>query len=180
MNAQKSTTTPDQMDALVALAEDLFHEAERCAQAGLWRAAILAIGGSVEAAIVATASRLEPQLRESGVWPRKQDPLKWQLGEATDLARNAGWFGTSAPASATGNDMFEPLQGEIGDAVRFLVSVRNMLVHPGAYVRAEVHPDFADADHMKPTYDILSGITADVLGHLTEALRSTSHDSSSP
>ncbi len=54
--------------------------------------------------------------------------------------------------------------------MRFLVTVRNMVVHPGAYIRAEVRPDFTDINHMQPTYDILHGIAGEVFGRLAEAL----------
>jgi hypothetical protein len=175
MGGSASVPTPYQVDGLVALAEDLFTEAERCADAELWRAAILSIGGAVEAAIVVTAVRLESKLRDQHLWPSKQDdPLRWTLGTATQLARDAGWLATSLPTSP--DDLFAPLQGQVGDAVHFLVAVRNMVVHPGVYVRAEVRPDFTDIDQMRPTYDILHGIAAQVFARLAEALRADPPD----
>lgn len=168
MDRPSRAPTPQQVDGLIALAEDLFNEAQRCANAELWRAAILSLGGAVEAAIVATAIRLEARLREQEVWPRTLDPLRWSLGDATQLARNAGWLATSLTHGS--DDLFAPLQGEVGDAVRFLVAIRNMLVHPGVYVREDVRPDLADIDQMRPTYEILHGIAAQVFGRLSEAL----------
>ncbi len=158
----------DYLDGFVQLAGELYEEAGRCAEAELWRAAVLAIGGAVEAAIVGTATVLEPQLRKQGIWPTVQDPLRWQLGRATQLARDAGWLSASLPGSS--DDLFEPLHGEVGDAVRFLVAVRNMVVHPGAYIRANVRPDFTDINHMRPTYDILHGIAGEVFGQLAAVL----------
>ena len=42
-----------------------------------------------------------------------------------------------------------------------------MAAHPGAYVRGSVRPDFNDAEHMPPTYQILNGIANRVFERLT-------------
>lgn len=164
-----SAPTRQEIDDLVNLAVDLVAEGERCAEAGVWRAAVLLLGGAVEAGIIATAARLDPRLPAGTLWPRKRDPLRWTLGEATCVAVDVGWLPVAS--GDTEGDIFAPLRGEVGDAVGFLVRVRNMVVHPGAYVREEVRPDFDDEQHMRPTYDILHGIVAEVFERLGVALR---------
>ena len=54
------------------------------------------------------------------------------------------------------------MTGETGDAVRFIQRVRNMVVHPAVYLREEIYPDFDDPRHMKPTYELLNGIAAEI------------------
>jgi hypothetical protein len=160
--------TQEGLHELTELAVDLFAEAERCAEVGFWRPAVLSLGGAVEAGIVATAACFEPELRQQGVWPAGDDPLDWTLGQATRVAKDAGWF----PVALSGpkGDIFAPLVGEVGDAVSFLVRLRNMLVHPGAYVREQDRPDFSDPEHMRPTYGILQGIAGSVFEQLQRVL----------
>jgi hypothetical protein len=156
---------------LVVMADALFDEAERCAGASLWRAAVLLLGGAVEAGLVATLACFEPELRTQGAWPSKADPTSWTLGQALQVARAAGWLPARAEATSK-DDFFAPLRGEVGDAVRFILSVRNMIIHPGAHVRAEVRPDLADPDEMRTTYEVLRGITSQVFAQLRLALES--------
>lgn len=164
------TLSESQLRELIELTSDLFDEAGRCASAGLWRAAVLLLGGAVEAALIATAASLEPELRRTGAWPSNADPTSWTLGQALQVAKAASWL-PSGPSTSE-DDVFAALHGDIGDAVRFLLVVRNMVVHPGAYVLAEDRPDLDDAEHMRPTYDVLNGIAAEVWFRLHAALES--------
>ena len=168
MSTTGFTLTPDELHELVQLSGDLFNDGERCAEAGVWRLAILSLGGAVEAAIIATAACLEPELRARGVWPAPGNPRHWTLGQAVRLGKDAGWFPTVLAVDA--NDVFAGLRGEVGDALSFVVRVRNMVVHPGAYLREEARPDLADREHMQPTYDVLCGIADKVFEQLNAAL----------
>jgi hypothetical protein len=160
---------------LVVVTEALFDEADRCAGAGFWRAAVLLLGEGVEAGLVATLACFEPELRAQGAWRSKGAPTTWTLGQALQVARAAGWLPARATATSE-DDLFAPLRGEIGDAVGFLLSVRNMVSHPGAHVRAEVRPDLADPDHMRPTYEVLRGVASQVFEQLRLALETASAD----
>ncbi|HEX9536662.1 MAG TPA: hypothetical protein VGA04_00630 [Streptosporangiaceae bacterium] len=62
------------------------------------------------------------------------------------------------------------LDGHIGDALRFVERLRNMTVHPGAYVRETLRPDLDDEQHMRQTYKLIDGIIAIVFEHLTAQL----------
>jgi hypothetical protein len=160
--------TGEQVGHLVELAGDFHNDADLCAQAGQWRAAMVMLGCSVEAGLLATACASEEELKTAGLWPSDSDPItRWELGKLLELGRKASWLPTSLPKNT---DMFSSLEGEVGDAVQFFLRIRNASVHPGNYVRllAEVDgPDFRDSAAMKPTYDLLEGIS----GVLFEKLR---------
>jgi hypothetical protein len=94
VSAPQFSLTERELTQLVETAGNLYDEAGRSAQAGCWRAALVLIGSALEASIVATACCLEPELREGGLWPRNDDPTRWTLGQAIDLATNAGWLPT--------------------------------------------------------------------------------------
>lgn len=160
------TLTREQVGDLVALSGELDKEAERCAEANCWRAALVLLSSSVEAALLATACYLEPKLRARKLWPGG-DPTAWGLHRLASLANRAGWL-PSVLSDATDEDLFASLAGEVGDAVAFVRSVRNMAAHPGAYVRESMRPDFDDVEHMRPTYEIFNGIANKVFERLTE------------
>jgi len=67
-------------------------------------------------------------------------------------------------------DLFALLSGEVGDAVQFLSRLRIMATHPGNYVLAEIAPDFGDPSAMKPTYQIVEGVTAAVFERLSKVV----------
>jgi hypothetical protein len=158
-----ASLTEDQLIHLTNTAGALYGEAGRCAEARCWRAALMLIGSAVEAAITATACCFEPELRAQEIWPTRKDPIQWTLGDAINLARSAGWL-LSRKQDA---DYMALLDGEVGDAVKFLNQVRNMAVHPGAHARASGRPDFDDAQDMQPTYEIFDGIMAAVFDRLS-------------
>ncbi len=161
--------TGEQVGHLVELAGDFHNDADLCAQAGQWRAAVVMLGCSVEAGLLATACACEEELKVAGLWPSdREDPVtKWELGKLVELGRKASWLPTSLPKNT---DMFSSLEGDVGDALRFFLRMRNAAVHPANYVRLvaeEDAPDFRNSVAMKPTYDVLQGIT----GVLFEKLR---------
>jgi hypothetical protein len=161
------TLTGSAAGELVRLAGKLHGEAQRCAVAGCWRAALILVGGALEAGITATACCLEPELREQGLWPRG-DPSRWSLGQVTKLAVSAGWL----PTGETGEGLPGKLAGEVGDAIEFLAAVRNMATHPTAVTRHELAPDFADVSHMQVTYELVEGVMAAVFERLDGVIRS--------
>ena len=95
--------------------------------------------------------------------------MAYTLGQLTRIAREAGWLpvqpaGTGGePADQphrgrTEDDLFAYLDGQTGDALKFVVQVRNLMVHPGAFIRAAERPDVTDETHMRPTCDIIEAI----------------------
>jgi hypothetical protein len=155
--------TRNQLIHLTDTAGALYGEAGGCAEAGCWRAALVLIGSALEAAITATACCFEPELRAQKIWPTRKDPPQWTLGDAINLAKSTGWL----PSRQPDGDFIASLDGEVGDAVKFLNRVRNMAVHPGAHARESIRPDFDDMRHMQPTYEIFDGIMADVFERLS-------------
>ena len=178
------TITADQLRELTVLAGRLHAEAEQCRDAGRWIAAIMLLGGTAEAALLGTVCVFEPELRAADLWPpRRKDPTTLTLGQLGDMARKAGWLPTrpvtdgneaagAQPADGEhGQDIFAALDGEVGDALRFVERVRNMIVHPGAYVREPDRPDTSNNEHMSRTYELIDGIIALILDHLTNQIQ---------
>lgn len=75
------------------------------------------------------------------------------------------------PCGRPGEGLTGTLDGEVGDAIAFLVAVRNMATHPMSVMRHELAPDFADVTHMRVTYEVCEGIMAAVFGRLNAAIR---------
>lgn len=177
------TMTVVQFKELTELAVNLHTEAERCRDCGQWAAALFLLGGSAEAALLATTGVFEPELRTAGLWnPPKGDPTKWTLGNLGNIARNAGWLPSQSPSAAQEiprqrpaqggeADIFTCLDGETGDALRFVERLRNMIAHPGAYVREPLRPDTTNDEHMRQTYGLMDGILADVFDRLTTQMQ---------
>jgi hypothetical protein len=59
----------------------------------------------------------------------------------------------------------DKLAGEVGDAVRFIQEVRNLVVHPGKYLRGDYWPIIGRIE-----YDVVNGIARTVLDHLYEEI----------
>jgi len=158
--------TPQQANELADLAGTLCADAGHCLEQNHWIAALIQISGSAEAALLATVCVFEPELREQGLWqPPRGDPTRWMLGQLAEVARKAGWL--PVDLSKTPGEIFTNLDGKIGDALRFVEHIRNMAVHPGAYVRETVRPALEDKQHMQLTYKLIDGIIAVVFEHLT-------------
>jgi len=172
--AHHFTITPQQLTELIGLADKLYAEAELCRDASRWPAALIQLGGSIEAALLATVCVFEPELRHADLWP-KGDPTKWTLGQLADMARKAEWLPTEPAETGDGlpeadDELFANLRGQIGDALRFVERLRNMVVHPGAYVREILRPDIDDEEHMRQTYRLIDGILAQVFDHLAKQM----------
>jgi len=160
-------TTESQIQELIELADELFNDAQRCADAKLWRAAVISAGGAVEAGLIATLARMEQPA--SARQPRHRDLLRLTLGQAAHEAISAGLLPTAHLERIT--DPLKSLEGEAGDAMSFLTATRNMLVHPGNYVTSDARPDLTNSAHMQTVYEVLRAITLVVFDHLTAALQ---------
>ena len=133
------------------------------------------ISGSAEAALLATACAFEPELRNMGLWtPPKNDPTRWTLGQLAEIARKAGWLPSAQPSAQ--NEIFADLDGQAGDALRFVERLRNMIVHPGAYVRETLSPDINNEQHLQLTYHLIDGILAEVFEHLSTQMNTLGID----
>lgn len=176
--------TMQQLTELTEIAGELSEQAQRCREAGLWSAALIHLAGSAEAALLATICIFEPELRNAGLWrPPKGDPTRWTLGQLAGVARDAGWLpvqpatagheaeGKPSEPAQSSDDLFACLDGQIGDAMKFVEQLRNMIVHPGAFVRAPIRPDVSDEDHMRPTYDLIQSISDLVIERLHAQLQ---------
>jgi hypothetical protein len=113
---------------LLDVVGDRHDEAQVCADAGAYVPAMIMIGSAVEGALLATALRLEDDLRQRGLWPAG-DPLRWDLDQLLKLGIAADWFTAVAPGEHVLLD-----EGELGDAIFWLKHGRN-LIHPGAFIR---------------------------------------------
>ena len=169
------TITRQQAGELANLAGNLYAEAERCSQASRWTAALMLISGSAEAALLATACVFEPELRNMGLWsPPKNDPTRWTLGQLAEIARKAGWLPSVQPSARS--EIFADLDGQAGDALRFVERLRNMIIHPGAYVRETLRPDIGNEQHLQLTYQLIDGILAQVFEHLSMQMNTLAID----
>lgn len=161
--------TEEQLRELTKLAGTCHEEAERHAAAHRWADAIKYVGSSIEAALLATICIFEPELREEKLWnPPNGDPTHWPLGGLLKIARKAGWLPVTMADSK--GDLFTSLSGDIGDATDFMLAVRNMSHHPGAYIREQLRPDFENEQHMQPTYEIIHGIYDMVIKRLIKQI----------
>lgn len=125
----------EQYRKLVDLAVERITEAERCAEAGCFTAACAMAGAGVEAALMAHVCCSAAKVRAVGRWrDSKAAPLDWTLEQLIQVAVALGWLPASR-ASIPGDEPVEKLAGEVGDAVRFVQYARNLVVHPGKYVR---------------------------------------------
>jgi hypothetical protein len=169
--------TREQLQGLVEVAGRLRDEADLCAEGSCWHAALVLLGSSVEAGIVATACVFQDELEQQGLWPKGgwRQLATRDLGKVVQLAKDAGWLparGEDAGRSP-GGDIFSSLEGGpdfAGDAVGFLRQVRNMAVHPARWVSEDIAPRFDDDSHMRPTYEICQGIADAVFGKLHEKM----------
>jgi len=165
-SARQFSLTAATLNHRARTAGSLYDEAGRCAKAGCWRAALVLIGSALEVGVVATGYCLEPELRERGRWRRNGDPTRWTFGQVIDLAAAADWL----PSQQTDTDSIASLNGDVGDAARFLNDIRKMAVHPGAHAREQITPDFSDIEHMRPTYEVFDAIAAAVFERVARTI----------
>ena len=130
-----AAVSEEQYRKLVDLAVERITDAERCAEAGCFTAACAMAGAGVEAALMAHVCCSAAEVRAAGRWrDSKTAPLDWGFEDLIQVAVTLQWL----PASRTSIPEDEPVQklaGEVGDAVRFVQYARNLVVHPGKYVR---------------------------------------------
>jgi hypothetical protein len=170
MSTKETALTQGEARQLVELVGSLQQEAASSAEAGAWRAAVVLLGSAIEAGILATACADERALRRAGRLPGRKTLTRYTLGELVKVASAAGWL---PRALDDPQDVFAPLAGDVGDALQFLLRVRNAAIHPGNFIStlADVGADFGDIEHMKPTYEIFNGIMDAVFAKLTEVVR---------
>ncbi len=160
----------EQFLRLAELAGVLRDDAEACARDKRWRAAALLIAESVEAALLGTIRCCETELRAAGAWPTDTRPLHhMELGALLTVARDAGWL---VPTLSHTGDSVESLGGDVGDAIRFLVEVRNIAAHPGRAISGGRLPglDLTDDALMAMTYPLLEGIAGAVFEKLSAVI----------
>jgi hypothetical protein len=162
--------TREQVRQLVELAGVRYYEAKAHAKEKQWLTAVLLLAQSVEAGLVATVSCCEPELRALKVWPdEKRLPQEWALGALLRVARSADWLVPSLPQHTGPADA---LSGDIGDAVRFLLELRNLAAHPGKSITGGQLPghDFTDDRLMAQVYPVLDGIAGAIFEKLKDVV----------
>jgi hypothetical protein len=130
-----ASVSEEQYRRLVALAVERTTEAERCAEANRSTAACAMADAGVEAALMAHVCCSTAEVQAVGRWRgSKAAPLDWTLEQLIQAAVALGWLPANR-ASIPEDEPVEKLVGEVGDAVRFVQYARNLVVHPGKYVR---------------------------------------------
>lgn len=167
--------TQEQFKRTVDLAVDKLQEAERCAEVECFEAACAMVGAAVESALTAQVCIFQSEVRATNLWRRRwsrktnkeeDKPLfDWTLEDLIQVAVKMGWLPTAGGAISVAEPV-ERLAGDVGDAVRFIQEVRNLVVHPGRYVRREYWPTIGRAE-----YDVVYGVARAVLDHLYAAIR---------
>jgi hypothetical protein len=166
--------TPKQFIQLVELTGMLEEEAAGCAKDGRWRAAVLLVAASVEAALLATVVGWESDLRKQRKWPPDSSlPYRWSLNRLLKVARDADWLPYQLPDQRNETTPVDALGGDVGDAVYFLKKVRNLAAHPGAAVADQQLSglDFTDDLVMPRIYQSLKGIAGAVRDKLYEVIQ---------
>ncbi len=159
----------------VELAVSKLREAERCADSQCFEAACVMVGAAVESALITHVYIFEREVRAENLWRMRQNRktsdtedkplLDWTLEDLIHVAVKMGWLPT-AGGGITAAEPVEKLSGEVGDAVRFIQEVRNLVAHPGKYVRGDYWPTIG-----RPEYDVVYGIARAVLDRLYTALQ---------
>jgi hypothetical protein len=166
--------TEAQFVRTVQLAVDKFREAERCAEIECFEAACAMVGAAVESALIVQVCVFQSEVEAAGLWRKRwsrknntqeDKPIfDWVLEDLIQVAVKIGWLPTSEEVVQAAEPV-EKLAGDVGDAVRFIQEVRNLIVHPGKYVRGAYWPTFG-----RDEYDVVYGIGRAVLDHLHAAV----------
>lgn len=154
----------------VQLAVDKFREAERCAEIECFEAACAMVGAAVESALIVQVCVFQPEVRVANLWRKRWNRKKnteedkplfdWVFEDLIQVAVKMQWLPTSEEARSAAEPV-EKLAGDVGDAVRFIQEVRNLVVHPGKYVRGDYWPTIG-----RDEYDVVYGVGRAVLDHL--------------
>jgi len=128
---------------------------------------------AAESGLLAHACLFKSEIRAAGLWKDEKDPQRppapfgWSLGFLINVATRMGWLPI--------DDALEPddepaarLLGEVGDAIRFVLYMRNLAAHPGKY--AYDTPQLAGLGLGQEEYDVVYGITRAVFDQLYAAL----------
>lgn len=121
-------------------------------------------GASVEAALLAQVLVFEPELREAGRWKDGDNPLEWGIEPLIQRAVALKCLPV-AKGSVPNSRITELLDGEDGDAIRFIQYLRNVTGHPGKHVREVPWLTVG-----KTEWELVRGIASVVFEHLNEAL----------
>lgn len=125
--------TKDRLEVLASLAVKYLRDAEQAAETGLFDWACVMAGAGIEAGILAHARVCERELRAAGQWREtSKAPFEWRFEDLIRVAVAMRWLPVAA--SLDGDEPVDKLDGEIGDAVRFVQYARNLTVHPGRHV----------------------------------------------
>lgn len=162
-------STAEQARLLVTYAGERMADAEACAAIERFYPACVMVGASIEAVLLAQALAFEVELRAASLWQDGTDPLSWGIEPMIQRAVKLGWL-PATMASVPNQRITEVLEGESGDAIRFIQYLRNITAHPGKHV--------GEAPWLtvgKTEWELAQGIAGVVFGHLKEVLdRSTS------
>jgi hypothetical protein len=164
-------TTPvavsvEQYRKLVNLAVERITDAERCGEEGCFTAACAMAGAGIEAALIAQVCYSAADVQAAGRWQAsKAAPLDWPFEHLIQVAVALDWLPASR-ANLPNDAPVEKLAGQVGDAVRFVQYARNLVVHPGKYVRETPWLSVLGAKE----YRIVYGITRAVIDQLYAVL----------
>ena len=158
---------------IVAMAVAKLEEAERCAQAESFEPACVMVGAAVESALIAHVCIFQAEVRAAKLWRKRRNRktnteeekplLDWALEDLIRVAVKMKWLPVAAGVPAS--DPVGKLAGEVGDAVRFIQEVRNLVVHPGKAIRDEHRAAIGHDD-----YQVAYGVARAVFDHLYEAV----------
>jgi hypothetical protein len=122
--------------------------------------------------MLAQVGVFQPEVRAANLWRRRRNRRKnvdedkplfdWTLEDLIQVAVAMEWLPT-VDAVLPGAGPVDKLAGDVGDAVRFIQEVRNLVVHPGKYLRGDYWPTIGRAE-----YDVVYGIARAVLDRLYE------------
>ena len=160
---------------VVHMAVAKMEEAERCAQAESFEAACVMVGAAVESALIAHLCIFQAEVRAAKLWRKRwnrktgaeeeKSLLDWGLDDLIRVAVKMKWLPVAEGLRAS--DAIGKLAGEVGDAVRFIQEVRNLVAHPGKTIR-----DGPRTAIGRDEYQVAYGVARAVFDHLYEAIES--------
>ena len=163
--------TKERLEVLASLAVKYVRDAEQAAEIELFDWACVMAGAGIEAGILAHACVCERELRAADQWREtRKAPFDWRFEDLIRVAVAMGWLPVAA--SLDGDEPVDKLDGEIGDAVRFVQYARNLTVHPGRHVMDMPWLESLGRDE----YTIAYGVARGVFTHLHKALEELGED----
>jgi hypothetical protein len=163
--------TKEHLELLASLAVKYVRDAEQAAEMELFDWACVMAGAGIEAGILAHACVCERELRAADQWREtRKAPFDWRFEDLIRVAVAMRWLPVAA--SLDGDEPVDTLNGEIGDAVRFVQYARNLTVHPGRHVHDMPWLESLGGDE----YTIAYGVARDVFTHLHKALEELGED----